>query len=260
MEGGNWNTFYSLEFAFVVVTKLANNQCIDGLFIAYETWEKDRGRQVKESEQGQPWSSDQEKAISMAQAFKLLILIFSIIGLVVNHLAITPVKSWHHYIQTITVVFTRFWHCTMHMSHLFLIWEFDKVLLVPALQNTSWSRLKMLLRTAEMLLRRMEQTNIVRGRSYVNFVISNPETSLFYVDTQYTSDSQLPLRWRTARRTRSGKKVANRAPANLMERRWSAMASSVPRLLSKCCIIHIKHIKQLGLPMAPWRFWSPHWP
>ena len=78
---------------------------------------------------------DQEKAISMAQAFKLLILIFSIIGLVVNHLAITPVKSWHHYIQTITVVFTRFWHCTMHMSHLFLIWEFDKVLLVPALQN-----------------------------------------------------------------------------------------------------------------------------
>ena len=52
VEGGNWNIFYSLEFAFVVVTKLPINQCIDGLFIAYETWEKDRGRQVKESEQG----------------------------------------------------------------------------------------------------------------------------------------------------------------------------------------------------------------
>ena len=63
---------------------------------------------------------------------------------------------WHHYIQTITVVFTRFWHCTMHMSHLFLIWEFDKVLLVPALQNTSWSRLR-------MLLRRVEQTTTKIG-------------------------------------------------------------------------------------------------
>ena len=81
VEGGNWNIFYSLEFAFVtvVVTKLAINQCIDGLFIAYETWEKDRGRQVKESERGQPWPSLQEKAISMKQAFNLLILIFFII-------------------------------------------------------------------------------------------------------------------------------------------------------------------------------------
>ena len=74
VEGGNWNTFYSLEFAFVVVTKLAINQCIDGLFIAYETWEKDRGRQVKESERGQPWPRE-----GMKQAFNLLILIFSII-------------------------------------------------------------------------------------------------------------------------------------------------------------------------------------
>ena len=74
--GGNWNIFYSLEFAFVnvVVTKLAINQCIDGLFIAYETWEKDRGRQVKESERGQPWPRE-----GMKQAFNLLILIFSII-------------------------------------------------------------------------------------------------------------------------------------------------------------------------------------
>ena len=44
------------------------------------------------------WPSDERKATFMAQAFNLLILIFSIIhtGWVLNHIAIAPVKSWQH--------------------------------------------------------------------------------------------------------------------------------------------------------------------
>ena len=147
----------------------------------YETWEgfckqivhSRRERQSKESIQGRLSPSDHK----MLAFNLLLLLICSIIdiGWVVIHLAITPVKCWHHYKQTITIAVVLVLVLPVltlqnqyHYHYNIVSRQSQRVnhsILVLALQNLaniSWLRPTTLLRRADLNPRTMH----VRSPSY----------------------------------------------------------------------------------------------
>ena len=124
------------------------------------------------------------------------------------------------------------------------------VLALQNLANISWLRPTTLLRRADLTNPR---TTHVRGAVHVlrNHSYPHAQTSLFHIGTFFLTNMifQLIDTKRIARHMRNGRKVANLAPASLMEERWSAMTWGVS--LATPMTMHVSHYKLGTLSNRP---------